>query len=149
MGFVLPIVVLSADIRQSPISPEMVVFYITQDTQKHPLLPELKTGLLLTHLLCTHCLVTFDFNLNLWSNLSIINWNLCSLQHLLETAWYGNPAAMHFDVLLIQFSKFLEFGSYDNDMILELIRCMVKKLALRWQEKCQHNVLWWNLSLES
>ncbi|XWS50834.1 hypothetical protein CRYUN_Cryun12cG0123900 [Craigia yunnanensis] len=27
-----------------PISPEMVIFYITQDTQKHPILPELKSG---------------------------------------------------------------------------------------------------------
>ncbi|KAJ0048525.1 hypothetical protein Pint_17082 [Pistacia integerrima] len=44
MDFVLPVVMLSADILQRPISPEMVVFYITQDTQKHPLLPELKTG---------------------------------------------------------------------------------------------------------
>ncbi|KAJ8753661.1 hypothetical protein K2173_026337 [Erythroxylum novogranatense] len=33
-----------ADLLERPISPEMVVFYITQDTQRHPLLPELKSG---------------------------------------------------------------------------------------------------------
>ncbi|XP_044465299.1 vacuolar protein sorting-associated protein 26C isoform X1 [Mangifera indica] len=45
-----------ADIRQSPISPEMVVFYITQDTQKHPLLPELKTaGFKVTGKVSTQC----------------------------------------------------------------------------------------------
>ncbi|XP_043693941.1 vacuolar protein sorting-associated protein 26C-like [Telopea speciosissima] len=29
---------------EAPVSPEMVIFYITQDTQKHPLLPELRSG---------------------------------------------------------------------------------------------------------
>ncbi|KDO47394.1 hypothetical protein CISIN_1g0186671mg, partial [Citrus sinensis] len=33
-----------ADLLERPVSPEMVVFYITQDTQRHPLLPELKSG---------------------------------------------------------------------------------------------------------
>ncbi|KAJ4848370.1 hypothetical protein Tsubulata_020437 [Turnera subulata] len=33
-----------ADLLEQPASPEMVIFYITQDTQKHPLLPELKSG---------------------------------------------------------------------------------------------------------
>lgn len=33
-----------ADLVKAPISPEMVIFYITQDTQRHPLLPELKAG---------------------------------------------------------------------------------------------------------
>ncbi|KAI4326282.1 hypothetical protein MLD38_031611 [Melastoma candidum] len=33
-----------AELLDQPMSPEMVVFYITQDTQKHPLLPELKSG---------------------------------------------------------------------------------------------------------
>ncbi|KAJ7975245.1 Down syndrome critical region protein 3 like [Quillaja saponaria] len=33
-----------ADLPERPISPEMVIFYITQDTQRHPLLPELKSG---------------------------------------------------------------------------------------------------------
>lgn len=33
-----------ADLLDGPISPEMVIFYITQDTQRHPLLPELKSG---------------------------------------------------------------------------------------------------------
>ncbi|KAK6925304.1 Vacuolar protein sorting protein 26 related [Dillenia turbinata] len=28
----------------SPVSPETVIFYITQDTQRHPLLPEVKSG---------------------------------------------------------------------------------------------------------
>ncbi|MED6157750.1 hypothetical protein PIB30_026145 [Stylosanthes scabra] len=32
------------DLLQRPIPPEMVIFYITQDTQRHPLLPELKSG---------------------------------------------------------------------------------------------------------
>ncbi|CAI0400416.1 unnamed protein product [Linum tenue] len=29
---------------ERPVSPEMAIFYITQDTQRHPLLPELKSG---------------------------------------------------------------------------------------------------------
>ncbi|XP_022737585.1 Down syndrome critical region protein 3 homolog isoform X2 [Durio zibethinus] len=33
-----------ADLHDQPISPEMVIFYITQDTQRHPILPELKSG---------------------------------------------------------------------------------------------------------
>ncbi|KAL2976857.1 hypothetical protein AAZX31_13G033100 [Glycine max] len=31
------------DLQQRPLSPEMAIFYITQDTQRHPLLPELKS----------------------------------------------------------------------------------------------------------
>ncbi|KAH7528549.1 hypothetical protein FEM48_Zijuj05G0083900 [Ziziphus jujuba var. spinosa] len=38
------------DLLERPISPEVILFYITQDTQRHPLLPELKSGLLVaTH----------------------------------------------------------------------------------------------------
>ncbi|XP_030442507.1 uncharacterized protein LOC115664763 isoform X4 [Syzygium oleosum] len=33
-----------AELLDQPASPEMVIFYITQDTQRHPLLPELKSG---------------------------------------------------------------------------------------------------------
>ncbi|KOM54467.1 hypothetical protein LR48_Vigan10g035900 [Vigna angularis] len=33
-----------ADLPQRPLSPEMVIFYITQDTQRHSLLHELKSG---------------------------------------------------------------------------------------------------------
>ncbi|KAK9925741.1 hypothetical protein M0R45_023008 [Rubus argutus] len=33
-----------ADLVERPVSPDMVVFYITQDTQRHPLLPQLKSG---------------------------------------------------------------------------------------------------------
>uniref|UniRef100_A0A6N2LVG5 Uncharacterized protein n=1 Tax=Salix viminalis TaxID=40686 RepID=A0A6N2LVG5_SALVM len=29
---------------QRPVSPEIAIFYITQDTQRHPLLPEIKSG---------------------------------------------------------------------------------------------------------
>uniref|UniRef100_A0A6N2KPM7 Down syndrome critical region protein 3 n=1 Tax=Salix viminalis TaxID=40686 RepID=A0A6N2KPM7_SALVM len=29
---------------ERPVSPEMAIFYITQDTQRHPLLPEIKSG---------------------------------------------------------------------------------------------------------
>ncbi|KAL2461773.1 Vacuolar protein sorting-associated protein [Abeliophyllum distichum] len=39
-----------------PVSPEMVFFYITQDTQKHPLLPEIKAGgFRVTGKICTQC----------------------------------------------------------------------------------------------
>ncbi|KAL5748768.1 hypothetical protein ACOSP7_025808 [Xanthoceras sorbifolium] len=45
-----------ADLPERPISPEMVIFYITQDTQRHPLLPELKTGgFRVTGKMSTHC----------------------------------------------------------------------------------------------
>lgn len=33
-----------AELLELPISPELVLFYITQDTQRHPLLSELKSG---------------------------------------------------------------------------------------------------------
>uniref|UniRef100_A0A7N1A8H2 Uncharacterized protein n=1 Tax=Kalanchoe fedtschenkoi TaxID=63787 RepID=A0A7N1A8H2_KALFE len=33
-----------AELFDPPLSPETVIFYITQDTQKHPLLPELRSG---------------------------------------------------------------------------------------------------------
>ncbi|KAK4843071.1 hypothetical protein QYF36_003581 [Acer negundo] len=45
-----------ADLPERPIAPEMVIFYITQDTQRHPLLPELKTGgFRVTGRMSTHC----------------------------------------------------------------------------------------------
>ncbi|KAK3228311.1 hypothetical protein Dsin_008173 [Dipteronia sinensis] len=47
---------VSADLPEQPIAPEMVIFYITQDTQRHPLLPELKTGgFRVTGRMSTHC----------------------------------------------------------------------------------------------
>lgn len=36
---------VKVDLPERPLPPEMVIFYITQDTQRHPLLPEIKTGL--------------------------------------------------------------------------------------------------------
>lgn len=33
-----------ANLFEPPVPPEMVIFYITQDTQRHPLLPELRSG---------------------------------------------------------------------------------------------------------
>ncbi|KAJ6295109.1 hypothetical protein OIU76_023079 [Salix suchowensis] len=33
-----------ADVLERPVSPEMAIFCITQDTQRHPLLPEIKSG---------------------------------------------------------------------------------------------------------
>ncbi|KAG4108993.1 hypothetical protein AAZX31_09G158900 [Glycine max] len=45
-----------ADLLQRPLSPEMAIFYITQDTQRHPLLPELKSGgFRVTGKICTQC----------------------------------------------------------------------------------------------
>ncbi|KAK1564658.1 hypothetical protein Q3G72_008240 [Acer saccharum] len=45
-----------ADLPERPIALEMVIFYITQDTQRHPLLPELKTGgFRVTGRMSTHC----------------------------------------------------------------------------------------------
>ncbi|TXG50870.1 hypothetical protein EZV62_023396 [Acer yangbiense] len=45
-----------ADLPERQIAPEMVIFYITQDTQRHPLLPELKTGgFRVTGRMSTHC----------------------------------------------------------------------------------------------
>ncbi|XP_010461674.1 PREDICTED: Down syndrome critical region protein 3 homolog [Camelina sativa] len=44
------------DLPERPIPPEMVIFYITQDTQRHPLLPEIKTGgFRVTGKLATQC----------------------------------------------------------------------------------------------
>ncbi|KAI3712471.1 hypothetical protein L1987_71028 [Smallanthus sonchifolius] len=44
---------------EKPISPEMVFFYITQDTQRHSLLPQLKSGgFKISGRICTQCLVS-------------------------------------------------------------------------------------------
>lgn len=45
-----PWLLVEVDLPERPIPPEMVIFYITQDTQRHPLLPEIKTGLFFQHL---------------------------------------------------------------------------------------------------
>uniref|UniRef100_A0A5B6YIP9 Vacuolar protein sorting-associated protein 26C n=2 Tax=Davidia involucrata TaxID=16924 RepID=A0A5B6YIP9_DAVIN len=45
-----------ANLLEQPVSPEMVIFYITQDTQRHSLLPELKSGgFRVTGKICTQC----------------------------------------------------------------------------------------------
>ena len=51
----------SDDLLERPVSPEMVIFYITQDTQRHPLLLELKSGVLLITFLCYPFLLFFFF----------------------------------------------------------------------------------------
>ncbi|XP_027358093.1 Down syndrome critical region protein 3 homolog isoform X2 [Abrus precatorius] len=52
-----------ADLLQRPIPPEMVIFYITQDTQRHPLLPELKSGgFRVTGKVCTQCSLSCPIN---------------------------------------------------------------------------------------
>ncbi|CAD5314959.1 unnamed protein product [Arabidopsis thaliana] len=44
------------DLPERPIPPEIVIFYITQDTQRHPLLPDIKTGgFRVTGKLATQC----------------------------------------------------------------------------------------------
>ncbi|KAG5391523.1 hypothetical protein IGI04_021486 [Brassica rapa subsp. trilocularis] len=44
------------DLPERPLPPEMVIFYITQDTQRHPLLPEIKSGgFRVTGKLATQC----------------------------------------------------------------------------------------------
>ncbi|KAG5522514.1 hypothetical protein RHGRI_034620 [Rhododendron griersonianum] len=50
------IVHIPPNLPDQEISPEMVLFYITQDTQRHPLLPELKSGgFRVTGKICTQC----------------------------------------------------------------------------------------------
>ncbi|XAR63545.1 hypothetical protein NMG60_11023510 [Bertholletia excelsa] len=45
-----------ANLPDQQLSPEMVIFYITQDTQKHSLLPELKSGgFRVAGKICTQC----------------------------------------------------------------------------------------------
>lgn len=47
------------NLLQKPVSPETVIFYITQDTQRHQLLPELKSGgFRVTGKICTQCSLT-------------------------------------------------------------------------------------------
>ncbi|XP_073015286.1 uncharacterized protein [Primulina eburnea] len=44
------------NLLQQPVSPEIVMFYITQNTQRHQLLPELKSGgFRVTGKICTQC----------------------------------------------------------------------------------------------
>ena len=65
----------SDDLLERPVSPEMVIFYITQDTQRHPLLLELKSGVLLITFLCYPFLLFFFWSLSIWST----NFNLCGM----------------------------------------------------------------------
>ncbi|XP_057446915.1 uncharacterized protein LOC130738781 isoform X1 [Lotus japonicus] len=52
-----------ADLLQRPVSPETVIFYITQDTQRHPLLPEIKSGgFRVTGKICTQCSLSSPIN---------------------------------------------------------------------------------------
>ncbi|XP_059640932.1 uncharacterized protein LOC132283066 isoform X2 [Cornus florida] len=45
-----------ANLPEQAVSPERVIFYITQDTQRHPLLPELRSGgFRVTGKICTQC----------------------------------------------------------------------------------------------
>ncbi|KAL8474685.1 hypothetical protein ACS0TY_031214 [Phlomoides rotata] len=47
------------NLPRRPISPDMIIFYITQDTQKHTLLPELKSGgFRITGRMCTQCAIS-------------------------------------------------------------------------------------------
>ncbi|XP_076943511.1 uncharacterized protein LOC143613778, partial [Bidens hawaiensis] len=49
----------SAVVPEKPVSPETVFFYITQDTQRHSLLPELKAGgFKICGRICTQCVVS-------------------------------------------------------------------------------------------
>ncbi|XP_043698760.1 vacuolar protein sorting-associated protein 26C-like isoform X2 [Telopea speciosissima] len=48
---------------EAPVSPEMVIFYITQDTQKHPIHPELQSGgFRITGKISTQCSVLDPIN---------------------------------------------------------------------------------------
>ncbi|KAI3735675.1 hypothetical protein L6452_15183 [Arctium lappa] len=48
-----------ASLPEKPVSPEMVFFYITQDTQRHSLLTELKSGgFKISGRICTQCLLS-------------------------------------------------------------------------------------------
>ncbi|KAL3818607.1 hypothetical protein ACJIZ3_004512 [Penstemon smallii] len=49
------------NLPQKPLSPEMIIFYITQDTQRHPLLHELKSG---CSLVILPPLISVPFSLN-------------------------------------------------------------------------------------
>ncbi|GAB4842733.1 hypothetical protein Ancab_012708 [Ancistrocladus abbreviatus] len=52
-----------AELLESPVSSELVMFYITQDTQRHPLLPELKSGgFRVTGKVPTQCLLSEPLN---------------------------------------------------------------------------------------
>ncbi|KAK2982690.1 hypothetical protein RJ640_010856 [Escallonia rubra] len=49
----------TASLVERPLSPETVIFYITQDTQRHSLLPELKSGgFRVAGKICTQCSLT-------------------------------------------------------------------------------------------
>ncbi|KAJ9552829.1 hypothetical protein OSB04_016874 [Centaurea solstitialis] len=56
----LPVFLLStASLPEKPVSPEMVFFYITQDTQRHALLTELISGgFKISGRICTQCLLS-------------------------------------------------------------------------------------------
>ncbi|PSR96522.1 Down syndrome critical region protein [Actinidia chinensis var. chinensis] len=52
-----------ANLPDQPLSPEMVIFYITQDTQRHSLLPELKSGgFRVSGKICTQCSLSDPIN---------------------------------------------------------------------------------------
>lgn len=61
MKIIFPFVLFLADFLERPLSSEMVIFYITQDTQRHPLLPELKSGLsiIVSFLSCFYLILVY------------------------------------------------------------------------------------------
>ncbi|KAA3458281.1 Down syndrome critical region 3 [Gossypium australe] len=76
--------IVETDLLNPPISPEMVIFYITQDTQRHPILPELKSGgFRITGRISTQCSMLEPLSGELTVEASVLP--ICSIDiHLLR-----------------------------------------------------------------
>ncbi|OVA15180.1 Vacuolar protein sorting-associated protein 26 [Macleaya cordata] len=73
----------NANLLQAPVCPEMVSFYITQDTQRHPLLPELVSGFRVIGKIPTQCSLLDPINGELTVESSAIPINSIDI-HLLR-----------------------------------------------------------------
>ena len=135
--FLLVVLMFSADLLERPVSPEMVIFYITQDTQRHPLLLELKSGVLLItnyHSLLSLSLCFFvPFKLEVLFTLYVECWNcfsFCCFMHLkgcILESWsprciFAKKKKKSLFKWPLFFPRFDKYCEYSNDIIPLLIR---------------------------
>ncbi|XP_004512746.1 uncharacterized protein [Cicer arietinum] len=103
------------DLLQRPISPEMVIFYITQDTQRHPLLPELKSGgFRVSGKICTQCSLSSPINGELTVEASAIPIQSIDIQ------LYRVESILHGEKIVTETSLILTTQIADGDVCRNL-----------------------------
>ncbi|KAL5544936.1 hypothetical protein UlMin_008720 [Ulmus minor] len=116
------------DLPERPISPEMVIFYITQDTQRHPLLPELKSGgFRVTGRVATQCSLSDAISGELTVEASAVP--ICSIDiHLLRVESILLGERIITETSLIQTTQIAD-GDISRNMTLPIYVILPRLLA--------------------